>query len=163
GPQSPLHAERGAPRSEELSPLRDGGRAPRMARETVRSDADPPDEARWPRRDEDRDGRFEGARSEEGREGEEGLAEDRAALQAIAPILPDGGATFAALPAFRGLVRLHDDKRGIRKLVPVGFPDQEVRKIVAPRLEFEIRDLAGRENLLHALHQLPCILEPHDP
>src|SRR2546428_3562727 len=161
--QSPLHAERGASRREELSALRDAGRAPRVARETVRSDADPPDEARWPGRDEDRDGRYEGARGEEGREGEEGLAEDRAALEAVAPILPDGGATFAALPAFRGLVRLHHDERGIRELVPPGFADQEEREVVAPGLELEERDLAGREHLVQGLHEVPCIFEPNDP
>src|SRR2546428_928771 len=161
--KNPLHAERGASRRKELPALRDAGRAPRVARETVRSDADPPDEARWPGRDEDRDGRYEGARGEEGREGEEGLAEDRAALEAVAPILPDGGATFAALPAFRGLVRLHHDERGIRELVPPGFADQEEREIVAPGLELEERDLAGREHLVHALHEIPCIFEPNDP
>src|SRR5256712_3878919 len=79
--ESSVHAERGAPRCEELSALRDAGRAPRVARETVRSDADPADEARWPRRDEDRDGRCEGARDEEGRARVKGLAEDRAALE----------------------------------------------------------------------------------
>src|SRR5437879_12793876 len=143
--ESPVHAERGAPRCEELSALRGAGRAPRVARETVRSDADPADEARWPRRDEDRDRRCDGARDEDGREREKGLAEDRAALEAVAPILPDRSATLPALPAFRGLIRLHDDELGIRELVPPGFADQEERELVAPCRELEERDHAGRQ------------------
>src|SRR5256712_3481365 len=107
--------------------------------------------------------RCEGARDEEGREREKGLAEDRAALEAVAPILSHGGATLPALPAFRGLIRLHDDELGIRKLVPPGFADQEEREIVAPCLELEERDLAGREHIVHGLHEVPHILEPNDP
>src|SRR5205823_10931192 len=40
-----LHAERGALGRQELPPLRHARRAPRVAREAVRSDADPPDGA----------------------------------------------------------------------------------------------------------------------
>src|SRR5438552_15977583 len=52
--QSTLHAERVASRREELSALRDADRAPRVARETVRPNADPPDDARLPGRGYDR-------------------------------------------------------------------------------------------------------------
>src|SRR2546428_12215264 len=104
--------------------------------------------------------RCEGARDEEGREREKGLAEDRAALEAVAPILPDRSATLPALPAFRGLIRLHDDELGIRELVPPGFADQEEREIVAPCLNLEEADLWGRSHPVLGLHEAPHTLKP---
>src|SRR2546426_11204352 len=74
--QSPLHAERGASRREELSALRDARRTSRVAGEAVRPDADPAHETRRPGLDEDRDAGDQGRSREEGRERrEEGLAE----------------------------------------------------------------------------------------
>src|SRR5436309_13078374 len=117
--QGPLHPERGAPGRQELSALWHARRTPRMAGEAVRSHADPPDEARRPRRDEDRDARIEGRGREEGRERrEEGLAKHRPALQAVAPVLADRPAALPALVARRRLIRFDDDQFRTLELVP---------------------------------------------
>src|SRR5205823_10515253 len=70
--EGPLHAERGALGRQELPPLRHARRAPRVAREDVRPDADPPDGAGRTGFAADRDAGNEGS-AEEG--GEEGLVE----------------------------------------------------------------------------------------
>src|SRR5437899_1528873 len=79
---------------------------------------------------------------------EEGLAEDRPALQAVAPVLADRRAALPALAAGRGLVRLDDDQLRILQLVPPRIADEEEREVVGPRLEFEERELPADEELV---------------
>src|SRR5438445_3101135 len=130
--QGALHAERGALGREELPALRDARRASRMAREALRSHANPAHEAGRPGLAEDRHPGAERAGKEDG---EEGLAEHGAALQAVAPILADRGAALAAFTAIGGLVRLHDHEGVLRNLVPSWLADDQERIIVGPRLE----------------------------
>src|SRR6267378_1046930 len=161
--ESPLHAERGAPRRQELSPLRHARRAPRVAREIVRPDADPTYETRRPGLDEDRYAGVERRASEEGRETrEEGLAEDGSAFQAVAPLLPDGRAAFPALSALRGLIRLHDDEIRAGNLVPPRLADEEEGEIVGPCLELDECEFLRGEQFVDALYEVPRILEPDD-
>src|SRR5207244_5795691 len=81
----------GAPRCEELSPLRHARRAPRVAREVVRPEADPAPETGRTGRDEDRDARIEGRGPEETRERrEERLAEDPPHFRQSLHFLPTG-------------------------------------------------------------------------
>src|SRR2546427_9355100 len=93
---------------------------------------------------------------------EEGLAEDRPALQAVAPILADRRAALPALAAGRRLVRLDDNQLRILQLVPTWFAYQEEREIVGPGLEFEERELSAREEFVDALQEIARILESDD-
>src|SRR5437867_436640 len=104
-----------------------------------------------------------GHRREEGREKrEEGLAEDRPALQAVAPVFADRRAALPALAAGRRLVRLDDDQLGILQLVPSRLADEEEREVVGPRLEFEERELPADEEIVDSLQEIPRVLEPDD-
>src|SRR2546430_15792134 len=78
-----------------------------MAREALRPHAHLAHETRRAGLVEDRYARDERAAEEDG---EKGLAEHRAALEAVAPILADRGAALTALPAVRRLIRFHDDE-----------------------------------------------------
>src|SRR2546428_388160 len=93
---------------------------------------------------------------------EEGLAEDRPALQAVAPVLADRRAALPALAAGRGLVRLDDDELRILQLVPPRIADEEEREVVGPRLEFEERELPADEEVVDALQEIPGVFEPDD-
>src|SRR2546425_743735 len=85
---------------------------------------------------------------------EEGLAEDRAALEAVAPILADRRAALPALAAGGGLVRLDDDQFRILQLVPPRLPDEEEREVVGPGLEFQERELPAREEFVDAFQEV---------
>src|SRR6266571_5174623 len=130
-----------------------------MAGEDVRSDANPPHEARRPRFDEDRRPGKEG-RAEERRE--ESLAEHGPALQAVAPVLPDRSAALPALAASRGLIRLHDHELGLREFLPAGLADEKEREVVGPRLEFEERDPLWDGHVVDAFQEVPRVLEADD-
>src|SRR5438067_13608444 len=80
--EGPLDAERGASGRQELPPLRHAGRAPRVSREAVRPDADPPDCAGRTGLAEDRVAGDEGSVQEGG---EEGQVENGSALDDVAP------------------------------------------------------------------------------
>src|SRR5437879_13809341 len=90
---------------------------------------------------------------------EEGLAEDRPALQAVAPVLADRRAALPALAAGRGLVRLDDDQLGILQLVPPRLADKEECKIVGPRLKFEEGELPAREKFVDPLQDIARVFE----
>src|SRR5437867_11920373 len=96
------------------------------------------------------------------KEREEGLAEDRPTLQAVAPVLADRRAAFPALAAGRGLVRLDDDELRILQLVPPRIADEEEREVVGPCLEFEERELPADEEIVDALQEIPGVFEPDD-
>src|SRR2546423_215855 len=140
--QGALHAERGALGREELSALRDARRASRVAREALRSHADPADEAGRPGLAEDR---YPGAATAGEEDGEKGLAEHGAALQAVAPKLADRGAALAAFTVIGGLVRLHDHEGVLRNRVPSWLADDQERIIVGPRLELQEGELLRGE------------------
>src|ERR1700704_359085 len=127
-----------------------------MAREAVRSDADPAYETGWTGFAEDRYAGVERAREETG---EEGLAEHGTALQAVAPILSDRSAALTAFAAVRGLIRFHDHEGGIRDLVPSRLADHQERKIVRPRLELEECEFLRSEQFVHGLQQIACVFE----
>src|SRR3989475_6518399 len=93
---------------------------------------------------------------------EEGLAEDRPALQAVAPILADRRAALPALAAGRGLVRLDDDELRILQLVPPRLASEEEREVVGPRLEFEEGEFPAREEFVDPLQEVAGVLEPDD-
>src|SRR5256885_12291590 len=95
-----------------------------MAREALRPDADLAHETGRAGLVEDRYTRDERAAEEDG---EKGLAEYSAALQAVAPILADRGAALTALPTVRRLIRFHDDEPRSRNLVPPWLADQKER------------------------------------
>src|SRR5437667_8307133 len=157
--EGPLHAERGAVGRQELPPLRHARRAPRMAREAVRPDADPPDGAGRTGLAEDRDAGDEGS-AQEG--GEEGLVEHGSAFEAVAPIFSDRGPALSALAAGRGLIGLDDDEVGPGDLVPSRLSDQEEREIVIPRLQLEECEFLRGEQFVHGLHEIPDVFEPDD-
>src|SRR5438876_3076531 len=157
--EGPLHAERGAPGRQELPPLRHARRAPRVAPEAVRPDADTPDGAGRTGLAEDREAGDEGS-AQEG--GEEGLVEHGSAFEAVAPIFSDRGPARSALAAGRGLIGLDDDEVGPGDLVPSRLPDQEEREIVIPRLQLEEREFLRGEQFVHGLHEIPDVFEPDD-
>src|SRR2546430_9322724 len=103
-----------------------------MAREALRSHADPAHEAGWSGLAEDR---YPGAERAGEEDGEEGLAEHGAAFQAVAPILADRGAALAAFTAIGGLVRLHDHEGGLRNLIPSWLPDDQEFQVLGPPLQ----------------------------
>src|SRR5207244_5156936 len=122
-----------------------------MAREALRSHADPAYEAGWPGLAEDRCPGAEGA-GEEDRE--EGLAEHGAAFQAVAPILADRGAALAAFTAVGGLVRLHDHEGVLRNLIPSWLADDQERIVVGPGLELQESEFLRDEQFGHGPQQL---------
>src|SRR5512136_61268 len=149
--EGPLHAQRGAPGREELPSLWDARPSTRVAREAVRPHADPPLEAR-------RDG-------EEARAAEVTRSirpEHRPAGQAVVPVLPHGGAAFSAFSAHRGLRRLDHHELGRRELVPLGLPHEEEVVVPGPRLQFQERELARGNHLVHPADEVAGVLEPYD-
>src|SRR5256712_8697203 len=134
-----------------------------MAGEAVRPDADLAHEARRPGLDEDRDAGDEGRSREEGRESrEEGLAEHGAALQAVAPVLPDRRAALSTLTARGRLIRLDDDQLRILQFVPPGVADEQERKVVGPRFEFDERELPVRKDFVDPFQEVPRVFEADD-
>src|SRR5256886_7747792 len=130
-----------------------------MAREALRPHAHLAHETRRAGLVEDRYARDERAAEEDG---EKGLAEHRAALEAVAPILADRGAALTALPAVRRLIRFHDDEPRGRNLVPPWFADQKEAEVVRPRLELKEREFFRGEHFVHRLQEIAGVLESDD-
>src|SRR2546421_701830 len=130
-----------------------------MAREALRPDADLAHETGRAGLVEDRYTRDERAAEEDG---EKGLAEYSAALQAVAPILADRGAALTALPTVRRLIRFHDDEPRGRNLVPPWLADQKEAEVVRPRLELKEREFFRGEHLVHRLQEIAGVLESDD-
>src|SRR2546422_10865215 len=130
-----------------------------MAREALRPDADLAHETGRAGLVEDRYTRDERAAEEDG---EKGLAEYSAALQAVAPILADRGAALTALPTVRRLIRFHDDEPRSRNLVPPWLADQKEAEVVRPRLELKEREFFRGEHLVHRLQEIAGVLESDD-
>src|SRR2546430_3240040 len=108
---------------------------------------------------EDRYARNERAAEEDG---EKGLAEHGAALQAVAPILADRCAAVTGAAAVRRLIRCHDDEPRARNLVPPWFADQKEAEVVRPRLELKEREFFRGEHFIHRLQEIAGVLESDD-
>src|SRR5437870_4077272 len=130
-----------------------------MAREALRPDADLAHETGRAGLVEDRYTRDERAAEEDG---EKGLAEYSAALQAVAPILADRGAALTALPTVRRLIRFHDDEPRSRNLVPPWLADQKEAEVVRPRLELKEREFRRSVHLAHRLQEVVGGRDSHD-